>query len=277
MTGEFVWGGGDLDLGTYLARIGVGETVRPDLATLRAVHRGHVAAFPFENLEILLGRPILLDIKALQDKMVAQRRGGYCYEQNLLFAAVLERIGFSFTGIGARIRMGSDKLRPVTHMALKVEADGEQWLCDVGFGGEGLLEPLPFRDGVQAQQGGWTFGIERESQDVRVLRSLHPDGWFDLYAFGPEERFPVDYTVMNHYISTHPHSPFVSRVVVQQTEPGIRRSLVGSMLVTARPDGSEEQREVPVAELVEVLAREFRIGIDEADGVTLARVQSSGT
>ncbi|MEU1672850.1 arylamine N-acetyltransferase [Streptomyces roseifaciens] len=277
MTGEFVWGGGDLDFDAYLARIGVGGTVRPDLATLRAVHRGHVAAFPFENLEILLGRPILLDVKALQDKMVAQRRGGYCYEQNLLFAAVLERIGFSFTGIGARIRMGSDKLRPVTHMALKVEADGEQWLCDVGFGGEGLLEPLPFRDGIQAGQGGWTFGIERESQDVRVLRSLHPEGWFDLYAFGPEERFPVDYTVMNHYISTHPHSPFVSRVVVQQTEPGIRRSLVGSMLVTARPDGSEEQREVRVAELVEVLAREFRIGLGEADGVTLARVQSSGT
>ncbi|GGX59871.1 arylamine N-acetyltransferase family protein [Streptomyces hiroshimensis] len=277
MTGALMWGGGDLDLGAYLTRIGVGATARPDLATLRAVHRGHVAAFPFENLEILLGRPVLLDVKALQDKMVAQRRGGYCYEQNLLLAAALERIGFAFTGIGARIRMGSDKLRPVTHMALKVETDGEQWLCDVGFGGEGLLEPLPFRDGVEEQQGGWTFGIEREREDVRVLRSLHPEGWFDLYAFGPEERFPVDYAVMNHYISTHPHSPFVSRVVVQQTEPRIRRSLVGSMLVTAHSDGSEEQREVPVAELVELLAREFRIELGEADAVTLARVQSSGT
>ncbi|RKN72848.1 arylamine N-acetyltransferase [Streptomyces klenkii] len=279
MTGDFTWGGADLDLGAYLARIGMEGPVRPDVETLRAVHRGHVAAFPFENLEILLGRPILLDVKSLQDKMVAQRRGGYCYEQNLLFAAVLERIGFSFTGIGARIRMGSEKLRPVTHMALKAEAGGEQWLCDVGFGGEGLLEPLPFPDGarVQEQQGGWTFGIEREREGVQVLRSLHPEGWFDLYAFGPEERVPVDYAVMNHYISTHPHSPFVSRVVVQQTEPGIRRSLVGSMLVTARPDGPEEQREVRAAELVRLLAREFRIELGEADAALLGRVQSSGT
>ncbi len=272
-----LWSGDELDLDAYLARVGLTGEVRPDLATLRAVHRAHVAAFPFENLEILLGRPILLDVEALQDKMVAARRGGYCYEQNLLFAAVLERIGFSFTGIGARVRMGSDKLRPVTHMALKVEADGGRWLCDVGFGGEGLLEPLAFQGGARARQGDWTFGIAREPQDVHVLRSLHPEGWFDLYAFGPELRFPVDYAVMNHYISTHPHSPFVSRVVVQQTEPGVRRSLVGPSLSTARPDGATEQQDVKPEDLAELLKREFRIELGEADADALARVYSSGT
>lgn len=276
MTGG-TWGGGELDLAAYLERIGVRGEVRPDLATLRAVHRGHVAAFPFENLEVLLGRPVLLEIKSLQDKMVAQSRGGYCYEQNLLLAAALERIGFSFSGLGARVRMGSDFMRPVTHMALKVEADGTQWLCDVGFGGEGLLEPLSLEDGVRVRQGDWTFGIEVEQKDVRVLRSLHKDGWFDLYAFGSEERFPVDYTVMNHYISTHPRSPFVSRVVVQRTHPTERRTLVGSVLSRVRADGSSDERELGIAELAHVLSGEFGITLDDADTETLARVYSSGT
>ncbi|SPE64504.1 Arylamine N-acetyltransferase [Streptomyces netropsis] len=275
--GESLWGGDELDLDGYLARIGFTGTPRADLATLRAVHRGHVAAFPFENLEILLGRPVLLDVPALQDKMVTRRRGGYCYEQNLLLAAALDRIGFSFTGLGARVRMGSDSRRPATHMALEVQADGEQWLCDVGFGGEGLLEPLAFRDGIRERQGDWTFGMEREQKGVRVLRTLHPEGWFDLYAIGPEERFPVDYAVMNHYISTHPRSPFVSRPVVQQTESDHRRNLVGTVLTSTRADGSRDTCEVGVEELPDVLAREFRIELSAADAETLARVYSSGT
>ncbi len=272
-----IWCGEELDLDAYLARIGWEGPLRPDLETLRALHRRHVAAIPFENLEVILGRPVLLDIKALQDKMVAQKRGGYCYEQNSLLAAALERIGFTFSGLGARVRSGSETLRPVTHMALKVEADGEEWLCDVGFGGEGLLEPLPLRDGAEAGQGKWRFGIGREEKDVYVLRTLRSDGWRDLYAVGPEDRFPIDYVLMNHYTSTHPRSPFVSRPIIQQTEPGLRRMFVGSTLATAHPDGSMEQRVVPVEELAEVLRSEFRIELDAADSSTLARVYSSGT
>ncbi|MEV5240656.1 arylamine N-acetyltransferase [Streptomyces cinnamoneus] len=271
------WSGDELDLDAYLDRIGLQGPVEPNAETLRALHRGHVAAIPFENLEVQLGRPVLLDVKALQDKMVTRRRGGYCYEQNSLFAAALERIGFSVTGLGARVRVGSDGMRPVTHMTLKVVADGEEWLCDVGFGGEGLLEPLPLRDGAEARQGEWTFGLTREENGVHALRTLRADGWGDLYAFGPEDRFPVDYVVMNHYTSTHPRSPFVSRVIVQQTESALRRMLVGSMLVTVRADGSTEQREVGAAELHEVLRSEFRIELDEEEVATLASVYSPRT
>ncbi|MDT0450253.1 arylamine N-acetyltransferase family protein [Streptomyces hesseae] len=275
--GHSIWGGAELELGAYLERIGFEGTARPDPETLRAVHRRHVAAFTFENLEVMLGRPVLLDVKALQDKMVVKRRGGYCYEQNLLLAAALERIGFAVSGIGARVRMDSGSVRPTTHMALKVEAGGEEWLCDVGFGGEGLLEPLPLRDGAPAEQGEWTFELGREQKDIRVLRSLHPDGWFDLYAFGPEERHPVDYTVMNHYISTHPRSPFVSRLVVQRTEPGLRRTLMGSTLTNARPDGSGDEREVGAEELTTVLKNEFRIELDAEDAAILTRVYRAAT
>ncbi|MBB5937544.1 arylamine N-acetyltransferase family protein [Streptomyces zagrosensis] len=305
---EFLWGGDRLDLDAYLARIGVAGAAGPeetggasgpaslagagglgaaqgsaaggfaaDLETLRTLHRAHVAAFPFENLQVLLGRPVLLDVEALQAKMVRQRRGGYCYEQNLLFAAVLERLGFSFTGLGARVRMGSDKLLADTHMLLRISLGDAEWIADVGFGGEGLLEPLPFSDGVQRSQGDWTFGLAREAGPVWVLRSLHPDGWFDLYTFTSEERYPVDYEVRNYYVSTHERSPFVSRPVVQQTEPGARRSLVGARLSFARPDGSWEEREVESDELVDVLFSEFGIELSEADGNKLVQGYASGS
>ncbi|MFE6774665.1 arylamine N-acetyltransferase [Streptomyces sp. NPDC057702] len=276
---ESVWGGDRLDLGAYLARVGLAATdgFAVDLETLRALHRAHVAAFPFENLEILLGRPVPLDVEALQAKMVRQRRGGYCYEQNLLFAAVLERLGFTVTGLGARVRMGSDKLRAETHMLLRVSIRGSDWIADVGFGGEGLLEPLPWTDGVECQQGDWTFGLVGEPAGVWSLRSLHPDGWFDLYAFTTEERFPVDYEVRNHYIATHERSPFVCRPVVQQTESSARRNLVGARLSVARPDGTAEEREVAAAELVDVLLSEFGIELCDVDGEKLVRGYASGS
>ncbi len=232
-----MWGGDRLDLDAYLARIGLtgsmgdgggteeaaplapgfggrresvaaGAKLTADVSTLRALQRAHVAAIPFENLEIMLGRPILLDIEALQAKLVRQRRGFYCYEQNLLFAAALERLGFSVTGLGARVRMGSDKLTAETHMLLLVSIDGEGWIADVGFGGEGLLEPLPWVAGCQHRQGDWTFGLASEADGVCSLRSLHSDGWFDLYAFTSEQRYLIDYEVRNYYVSTHERSPY---------------------------------------------------------------------
>ncbi|MFF8811188.1 arylamine N-acetyltransferase family protein [Streptomyces pactum] len=266
-----MWGGGELDLDAYLERIGFSGDPKPDLDTLRAVHRGHVAAFPFENLEIVLGRPIVLDVAGLQEKMVGGARGGYCYEQNLLFAAALERIGFGFTGLGARIRMGSDRVRAVTHMLLRIEADGRQWLTDVGFGGEGLLEPVLFEDGVVDRQGEWTFGVAAEDDGVRVLRSLHHDGWFDLYSFTLEERFPADYVVMNHYTATHPHSPFVGRPVVQRTGPEVRHNLVGTLLSVAGPDGTVEERPVRAGELGTVLADVFGVRLPAEDIAELER------
>ncbi|MFF5720410.1 arylamine N-acetyltransferase [Streptomyces buecherae] len=303
---ESTWGGDRLDLDAYLARIGLagpagdggsaggtpppapgpggrrepavaGAKLATDVSTLRALHRAHVAAIPFENLEIVLGRPILLDIEALQAKLVRQRRGGYCYEQNLLFAAALERLGFSVTGLGARVRMGSDKLTAETHMLLRVSIDGDDWIADVGFGGEGLLEPLPWVAGGQHRQGDWTFGLASEAEGVWSLRSLHPDGWFDLYAFTSEQRHPIDYEVRNYYISTHERSPFVSRPVVQRTDPGVRHRLVGARLSLARPDGTTDEREVAPQELIEVLLSEFGVELDDTDAEKLVQGYASGS
>ncbi|MFE0177235.1 arylamine N-acetyltransferase [Streptomyces sp. NPDC059002] len=270
------WNGEELDIDAYLVRLGhTGET-KPDLETLRALHRAHVAAIPFENLEMMLGRPVPLDLAALQDKMVRRRRGGYCYEQNLLFAAALERIGFTVTGLGARVRAGASSTRAVTHMLLKVEADGEEWHCDVGFGADGLLEPIPLRAGGEVRQGEWRFSIEGEADGVLVLRTWQSGGWFDLYAYTQERRLPVDYVVMNHYTSTHPRSSFIRRPVVQRAAPDVRRGLVGDQLTVARPGGSVDERSVPVDELTDVLVREFGIELDAEETAELIRVHYAG-
>ena len=133
------------DLPAYLARVAFQKAPRPDAATLRALHQAHIAAIPFENLDIPLGRGIRIDLGSIQAKLVRTRRGGYCFEQNALFAAALEEIGFPVTRLSARVRSGGAMLLPRTHMLLKVEADGIARICDVGFGGWGLLEPIPLR------------------------------------------------------------------------------------------------------------------------------------
>lgn len=273
---HMTWNGEELDLDAYLTRIGYGGETKPDVATLYALHRAHLASIPFENLEVVLGRPVLLDVAALQDKMVRRRRGGYCYEQNLLFAAALERVGFQVKGLGARVRAGASATRAVTHMLLNVEADGEEWHCDVGFGADGLLEPLPLREGAAARQnvrqGEWRYGIEVEEEDVRVLRTGRPDGWLDLYAYTTARCLPVDYVVMNHYTSTHPRSPFIRRPVLQRAAPDVRRRLIGTHLTRTRPDGSSDERDVPVGELRETFVGEFGVALDDADIAELVRV-----
>ncbi|MEV6753490.1 arylamine N-acetyltransferase [Streptomyces sp. NPDC051214] len=274
------WNGEELHIEAYLARVGHEGEAKPDFDTLRALHRAHVASIPFENLEMMLGRSVPLDLGALQDKLVRQRRGGYCYEQNLLFAAALERIGFAVTGLGARVRVGASSRRAVTHMLLRVEADGRQWHCDVGFGAEGLLEPIPMGDEgdvrQDVRQGEWRFGIVQEANGARVLRTEHADGWFDLYEYTLEERLTVDYVVMNHYTSTHPLSSFIRRPVIQRAAPEMRRTLVGERLAVTRPDGTSDERDVSAQELGDVLDREFGIELTADDRAGLIRAHYAG-
>ncbi|WP_225800552.1 arylamine N-acetyltransferase [Streptomyces sp. NK15101] len=275
-----MWSGEELDLDAYLARIGY-DVVRhgelaPDLRTLTGLHRAHVAAVPFENLDVALGRPVPLDLKSLQSKLVERRRGGYCYEQNSLFAAALERIGFQVAGRGARNRSRGATLPPVTHALLAVTVEGEQWLADVGFGWQGPLEPVPLRDGARVEQGGWTFGVGVEDEGIHVLRSLRPEGWTDLYAFSPQTLFPGDFTVMNHYSSSHPQSRFLGQVVAQRPGADVRRALVRETLSTVRADGSAEERTVGAAELAAALEVEFGIELDAEERAGLERVHAQG-
>ncbi|MFB7411565.1 arylamine N-acetyltransferase [Streptomyces sp. NPDC056202] len=276
-----MWSGEELDLDAYLARIGY-QTERdgelaPDLRTLTALHRAHVRAVPFENLDVALGRPVPLDLKSLQAKLVGRRRGGYCYEQNSLFAAALERIGFTVTARGARNRSRGATLPPVTHALLVVALEGEQWVADVGFGWQGPLEPVPLRDGARVEQSGWTFGIVVEDEGIHVLRSLRPQGWADLYAFSPQTLYPGDFTVMNHYSSSHPQSRFLRQVVAQWPGEDERRALVRDRLSTVRTDGVVEERVVPADELIAILESRFGIELDDEERRGLERMHPAGS
>ncbi|MGW7100854.1 arylamine N-acetyltransferase family protein [Streptomyces sp. NPDC054838] len=281
-----MWSGDELDLDGYLARIGIrgdgeggsrGREPRPDLETLYAVHRAHTATIPFESLDVTLGRPVALDVKTLQDKLVHRRRGGYCYEQNSLLAAALQRIGFEVSGRGARNRARGDRLLPVTHAVLVVTVEGEPWLCDAGFGYPGPFEPVPLgRPGAEVRQGESTYAVHQEEGDVLVLRRLQEGAWRDLYAFTPQPYHPVDYVVLNHYSSSHPRSAFLGKVIVQRPGEDVRVALLGRELTHWYPDGRVVRRIVAPEELIPLLDREFGLRLPERDAADLVRIFRAG-
>ncbi|MFF2744203.1 arylamine N-acetyltransferase [Kitasatospora sp. NPDC058048] len=270
-----VWGGDRLDLDAYLKRIGYDGEHEPTLKVLRGLHAAHIATLAFENLEVVLGRPVRLDLESLQAKMVRRRRGGTCCEQTLLYAAALDALGFTFTATASRVRLGEERVRPATHMSLRVELGGEDWFTDVGFGAEGILEPLRLRDGEIARQAGWTYGLVREAGPTPgaagplVLRRLRRDGWFDLYAIGTEPRFPVDLTVTSHYTSTHSLSPFHDKLLVQRPGADQRLALDNTELVRLVPDRTAERRRIPARELPGLLDEEFGVALDAEDTAAL--------
>ena len=249
----------ELDLDAYLARIGQSARAQPTLATLRALHFAHAAHIPFENLDILLGRPIRIDLESLQAKIVAGRRGGYCFEQNTLFASALREIGFEVTLLAARVRFGATRVLPRTHMVLKVESEGADWLADVGFGAAGLLFPVRFGETHEARQFAWTYRLVR-SAGQWVLQSLREGAWTDLYAFTLEPQLPVDFEVANHYVSTHPQSRFVRALTVQRVTPEERYTLVDRELAIERAGGTERRTIATDEELLALLAGTF--GLD---------------
>lgn len=268
------WGIERLDVDAYLERIGYEGELEPTPETLRRLHRAHVAAIPFENVDVVLGRGVSLEMEAMQDKLLRRDRGGYCYEHNLLFAALLERIGFAVVRLTASIRMDANEPQASGHMLLRVDAGGSPWLADVGFGGQRLLEPIQLEDGATSQQGGWAYRLDRENEGdgTWALRVLRPDGWFDLYGFTLEPRRHGDYVVYNHYTSTHPDSPFVRGVVAMQTGPQRRRTLIGRRLTSAHSYGSTERRELAGDELVGVLRGAFGIALDPQEEARLRSI-----
>ncbi|WP_243304428.1 arylamine N-acetyltransferase family protein [Geothrix oryzisoli] len=250
----------ELDLAAYRRRIGYDGALEPRLDVLRALHLAHATAIPFENLDIQLGLPIRLDLASLQDKLVRRRRGGYCFEQNTLFLAVLTAAGFEVMPCEARVRLGAQEILPRTHMLLVVRLAGGAWLCDVGFGGEGLLQPVPL-DGQAHPQFQNVYRVAGE-QGLCVLQSRRGEDWEDLYAFQPEARFPVDFEMANHYTSTHPESRFIRTLTAQLPGPEVRRILRNRAYAELR--GAEVSgRELAPEEVIPVLRTVFGLDLPE--------------
>lgn len=242
------------ELDAYLDRIGLPAAPAP---TLAAMHRAHVTRIPFENLDPYRGVPVSLQSDAITQKLVDQRRGGYCFEHNLLFKAALEAIGARVQPLLARVRNGQPPLpaSPLTHLLLRVELDGDAWHADVGFGQGTLLEPIQFGPGGPYEQAGWRYRVISED-DLLVLQTADGSGWRDLYAFSPRPVQPVDIDVSNWFASTHPDSRFVTRLLVTRNDQdGSRTTLsdfTGELTLSVQTPASS-QREPIARDLVPAL------------------------
>ena len=207
-----------------------------------------------ENLDPHRGVPVSLEREALQRKLVLARRGGYCFEQNLLLRAALEELGAEVEPMLARVRSGAPPgaVRPRSHLVLRVHADDGVWLADVGFGAGTLLDPIPFGPGGQFEQSGWSYQLVEDGSEL-VLRVAGDAGWADLYGFVPEPVPDVDLETSNWFTATHPRSPFVTGLVVARHRPDGSRLILSDWerlaLTEQSPSGDEmtpvEREEVP--------------------------------
>src|SRR5258708_24884028 len=216
-------------LDDYLARIGCGGPIGPDLATLAAIQAAQVDAIPFEGLDPLLRRPVRLDLASLQAKLVDSRRGGYCFEQNVLFKAALEAIGFKVTGLGGRVRWMSppdSPLGPKVHMMLKVDLPEGPYLADVGFGVCVLDTPLQLKADVEQRTAMGTYRLTQATDGLFSLSAKQPAGWRTMYVFDLVPQLQSDYEVGNWFASTNSSLPFVSTLIMERLDGDKRYKLM---------------------------------------------------
>lgn len=256
---------GELNLDRYFARIGYTGTPRPDLQTLRALTELHPAVIPFEDVDVLLGRPIDLSPGALQAKLVAGGRGGYCFEQNGLLKRVLLALGFVVEGLCGRVlwMMPPDaQPMPLTHMVLRVTIEGERWLADVGFGSCAAGAPLRF-DAVGTEQPTRheTFRLTRQGAWT-LLEAQFSDAWHPVYVISPEPALDIDYILANWYTSTHPQSRFRRELRVAVTTPERRTTLMNNRLTVRQAAGGMERRFLGEPEIAAALISTFGLRLD---------------
>lgn len=249
-----------VDLDAYLARIGYAGPRTPTLDTLDDLMTAHVEQVPFENLDVLLGRGISLDPAAVQSKLVDERRGGYCFEQNFLFMLVLTQLGFAVTPLSARVRYQRprDYTPARTHLFLRVVIDGVPWAADVGVGGLSLTSAIRFD--VEGEQATRHEPRRIIAEDGRFFHQARfGTEWHDVLEFTGEEMPSIDRELANWFTSTHPQSHFRSRLMAARALPdGGRLTLVNRELTSRRRSGEAETRLLHTpGELLDVLAAGF--------------------
>jgi N-hydroxyarylamine O-acetyltransferase len=258
----------ELDLDAYCTRIGLQATGAPSLALLQAVVAGHAASIPFENLDIVLGRPIRLDIAAVQAKLVGAGRGGYCFEQNTLLRAALQRLGFGVTSLLARVvrTATADAITPRTHMLLRVDLpDGDAYLADVGFGN--LTPTAPLMLASQAPQPSLHEDYRLQPMaDETLLQARLGTRWENVYRFSAMPSHPIDHEVGNWFTSTRPGGLFTANVIAARPGTRCRKTLFNGT-VTIRDEDNRTETFVADSEisLREALQYHFDIMLDAAE------------
>lgn len=254
-----------IDLPAYFQRVGFqvpgGRTLpAPELSTLHEIVRAHTTAIPFENLDVLLGRPIELEMGTVFRKLITDRRGGYCFEQNILLLQVLQRLGFQAKAVSARVRLQRprDFIPPRSHVFVQVDLNGERWLADVGVGGVSLTAAIALDvDGEQATPHEPRRIVRENGRFYHQIR--FGDDWEDVCEFTLEEMPPVDRELANWFTSGHPQSHFRNRLIVARAAPdGTRLTLLNNEFKIRKRDGHADTHTIASAgALLEILDQHF--------------------
>ncbi|ANS41810.1 arylamine N-acetyltransferase family protein [Serratia inhibens] len=252
-----------MDRQRYLQHIGFAGIPQADLLTLQQLHRCHMLSVPFENLSIIYRQGIHLEEPALFNKIVERNRGGFCYELNRLFAALLKDIGFNVQFISGEIRARDGSFgAPFDHMALKVELD-QPYLVDVGFG-DSFLTPLKITTTEQQPQTSGTFHLEQEGETYYLERRNGDNRSHakTLYRFTLQAREPSEFDGMCHYHSTSPQSHFTQRLVCSRPTENGRVTLSENKLIVTEDHQRHESTLHSEDERRAALMRYFRIDLE---------------
>jgi N-hydroxyarylamine O-acetyltransferase len=247
-----------VNLAAYLERIGYSGPVSPDEETLRQIHRAHLLAVPFENLDIAWGKRIEVNQEAFVRKVVERRRGGFCYELNGAFAVLLGALGFRVTLLSARVpREDGSYGREFDHLALRVDL-GQPWLADVGFG-DSFTDPLRLEGDMEQDQTVGRFRIEQAGNALRLERQRADGEWQPEYRFTLEPRRLEEFDDMCYYHQTSSQSSFTQKRVCSLTTPKGRVTLSDMKLITTSDGERVERLLESEAEWRAVLANRFGI------------------
>lgn len=256
----------------YLARLGFDSPPPPTLETLRKLQLRHTATFPFETISTLLREPVPVDLPSVERKLLHDGRGGYCYELNRLYLALLRQLGFQVRGLTGRVVMGQtdDAMPPRTHLLVRVSIDGVDYISDVGFGG--MVPTAPLRlDSTDAQPTPHEAYRLARSGGSYILQARVSSVWRALYRFDLHPTEEIDLVVGNWYVCTHPDSPFLGKLVAARTGPGLRRTLSNGSYAIHRLGAPSERHELHDPEVVMTLLREeFGIRLPQRPGMRAA-------
>ncbi len=260
-----------LALDEYFERICWAGDRKPNHETLAGLLRKHMTAIPFENLDVLLGRPVRVDLESVQRKLVRDRRGGYCFEHVTLFGAVLDALGFETARHSARVVLFTPREEsPRAHMFLTVTLPQGRFVVDPGFGGPAPLVPVPLTGG-SPEIPGMTHWLARNGDDW-ILRTERDGKPFDAWVSTLERDHPVDFEMANHFTATHPDSPFVNMIMMSRfTEDG-RVSVMNRDVTVGGGVRSEARRLADRHALRELLREQFGFDLPDVEQIKVPAI-----
>ena len=269
------------DQKAWLQRIGYTGPVTPTLETLNRLIFAHSHSIAYETLDIMLGRPPKLDVPTLQHKMIVSKRGGYCFEQNMLFRAGLRSVGYKITSLQGRVVRGlaMDAPRPAIHMLLKVDLPEGSYLADVGFGNLAPTCALLLTTQIEQETPHEVMRFIDVGGELTLQAQLK-DGWHHIYRVIPYPRYDAEYEITNWYTATHPETPYQGNIIVAKPGPNRSRITMYNARVTVRgADGSAEKRWLTdESEFKDVLCGEFELNMsDQEIENCLAVMKTKGT